>query len=706
MATLEKIRKRSVLLLVIIGVALLAFIIGDFLNSSRSIFGSGTTVAKVDGEKIDYIAFQQRYSELSENNKQNQQMDAAAMQNQVLEQMINEVLLNEEYDALGIDVSDKVLSEYMFKYMPMQDQNFGQTLSQLAQQLGQNEKAAALLQNSKDQAAMVQNIQKIIFNPSQFGLQTDAVQQAQAWWMSQEKAAEENIKQMSFYRLVAGGIQANALEIAAMKAERSVSYDVQMVSIPYASLNDNDYKVNDADIKAAYNEMKEMFALDYECRRAYFIAVPIVPSQDDLDKANAFLATVDSTLRASDGVESVRHFAELTVSENEYRQNDLNRAGADLKNFADSAAVGKISKIYNVGDDRKIYRLLNKTSEVDTVNVALVTVQGDKKKQDEVLAALKGGKTIDEVANDSTVIKQEPQDIDVFAAAAQGAISAEQKAKILGTEGFFIFDSNDQGAVICKVESRKAAKTVYKVGEITYTIEPSKQTRNALYADLQEYVNKNNTAKAFYENTAKAKQAYSVQTAVVSSEAPQLNNVKSSAKLIQWLFMDASKGDVSAIQQDNDQLLVAALAAVYDEDYAPLSDPDIKSLCEQRARNNKKAETLAKQYTGKAKDINAYAALMKKEVQTTRVGGGAPTMEPALGGQVPFAKQGKVYGPVKGESSLFVYTVTGKEQAANPVNDQELAQRIQAQMLQTLQYNFPSVLRGSKKVKYNIVNFR
>ena len=69
MATLEKIRKRSVLLLVIIGAALVAFIIGDFLNSGRNIFGDGTTVAKVDGEKIDYLAFQQRYSEFTEQTK-------------------------------------------------------------------------------------------------------------------------------------------------------------------------------------------------------------------------------------------------------------------------------------------------------------------------------------------------------------------------------------------------------------------------------------------------------------------------------------------------------------------------------------------------------------------------------------------------------------------------------------------------------------
>ena len=122
MATLEKIRKRSVLLLVIIGAALVAFIIGDFLNSGRNIFGDGTTVAKVDGEKIDYLAFQQRYSEFTEQNKNASQQDAATVQNQVLGTMIQETLSN-----------------YMYKQTAMRDQDFAQTLGQFAQSLAGNE---------------------------------------------------------------------------------------------------------------------------------------------------------------------------------------------------------------------------------------------------------------------------------------------------------------------------------------------------------------------------------------------------------------------------------------------------------------------------------------------------------------------------------------------------------------------------------------
>ena len=50
MATLEKIRSKSILLFTIIIVALLAFILGDFFTSGRSLFGNGTTVAKIGKE--------------------------------------------------------------------------------------------------------------------------------------------------------------------------------------------------------------------------------------------------------------------------------------------------------------------------------------------------------------------------------------------------------------------------------------------------------------------------------------------------------------------------------------------------------------------------------------------------------------------------------------------------------------------------------
>lgn len=114
MATLEKIRSKSTLLLIVVGAALLAFIIGDFFTSGRTLFGTGTTIAKVGNEKIDIQEFQRRYEEVNQQyQQQNTKMDPAALQQYVLNQMIQERLINKEIEDLGIEVTDNELSKAM-----------------------------------------------------------------------------------------------------------------------------------------------------------------------------------------------------------------------------------------------------------------------------------------------------------------------------------------------------------------------------------------------------------------------------------------------------------------------------------------------------------------------------------------------------------------------------------------------------------------
>ena len=95
MAALEKIRSKAVLLTVVIGLALLAFILTDFLNSGRTFFGDGNTVANVGGTKIDAMEFQHRYELASQEMQARGQrsFDGAVLQSQVMNQMIQEILL-------------------------------------------------------------------------------------------------------------------------------------------------------------------------------------------------------------------------------------------------------------------------------------------------------------------------------------------------------------------------------------------------------------------------------------------------------------------------------------------------------------------------------------------------------------------------------------------------------------------------------------
>ncbi|WP_301384740.1 SurA N-terminal domain-containing protein, partial [uncultured Duncaniella sp.] len=114
MATLEKIRSKSALLLIIVGAGLLAFIIGDFFTSGRTLFGTGTTIAKVDGNKIDIQEFQRRVQDASQQAQaQNQRMDNAVLQQQVLNAMIAEKLFDQEVKDLGLTVTDQELTDMM-----------------------------------------------------------------------------------------------------------------------------------------------------------------------------------------------------------------------------------------------------------------------------------------------------------------------------------------------------------------------------------------------------------------------------------------------------------------------------------------------------------------------------------------------------------------------------------------------------------------
>ena len=123
MAALENIRKRSVLLLSVIGIAMLAFILGDFMQSQRS-GGSGSMyVGSVFGEEILRQTFEIKVEEGIENYK-NQNPQAivnqtltAQIRNQIWDQYIRELIMNKEYQELGINVSD---DEFIVKNVPNQ----------------------------------------------------------------------------------------------------------------------------------------------------------------------------------------------------------------------------------------------------------------------------------------------------------------------------------------------------------------------------------------------------------------------------------------------------------------------------------------------------------------------------------------------------------------------------------------------------------
>ena len=690
MATLEKIRQRKKVLAIVIGLALLAFIVEEGVRAI-GLLGSGTTVAKVGNEKIEIHDFQNRWTEeAAADQKSGQQTDPEVRQQQVLDEMINEELLNQEYEKVGIEVHSDELTQLMTGKNPVP------AAVQFAQEVGAKSPAELFA---------------FISDPGKQGVQKSQIAELEMEW---NKLANDIYKQYRFAKLqnlLAGCMQANDLDRAQIAEEQSITNVVTFAKKEYASIPDDKYPVSDAELKAEWEKVKPMFKKDEEYRSIHYIAVNIAPSQEDIAAAQRIADAAYIALQKGRGIDSVRLLGTVQIDTAKMLQKSL---PAKVRDFFTSAEVGTVRRDTTDGSHHLMYKLINKESSLDSVMLSYVTIQGDAKTQQAVLAQLNSGKTLDELK------KAYPQKLDGKLNEWQRMFNSPDsiRAKIAnaGAE-YFVFNSGAQGAVLMKVNEKKAPKLFYTLATVTYDAYASTKTSENLRDKFQDFLNKNKTGKAFEENAAKA--GYNAVDMLISPSTAQLglgmngqSGIKDSRKAIKWAFdNDTKKGDVSPIFSDNNDVLIAvALDDIYPDEYLPYNFPQGKELLTQRVRNSKKGDDLMKQYQGKAKDLEAYAALMGSAVDTANVVffNGDPKIEPKVVGRISVAKPGVLQGPYKGDDAVYVYKVVRQEKAERQPTKEELdrtyAQRRGAQIFSSPRF-INQILAKATGVKKNLIKF-
>lgn len=684
MAALEKIRKRAVLLTVVIGVALLAFILGDLLNSGTAFFGDGNTIVKVGNDKIDAMEFQKRYEEINAQyqNSGSKVEDGAVLQNQVVNGMISEKLFNKELDEVGIYVTDLELSE------AMTGKNASPYMIQYAQQMGCESPA---------------QLYDLLFNPSKYGATEQQVAPARAEWIKREGEMARTLQYGKLQALIAGTIQANELDKKYLFEENAVTSQIAYVKADYSSLKDADYEVTDADLKAEYDSMKGMFKLEDEERIGHVIAVDVVPSAADLATAKALVDTSMVILRSTEGVDQVRHNSEFVIEENTVRLNDI--TDRSVKDFVANAKVGEVSEPTFLSNTYKIVKLNGKKMETDSVNINMVTVQGDKKLQDSVLTQLNAGVALADLLKNKAVSGEE----NIWQVMLGVADSVKTKVFNAGA-GYFPLNANDQFAYFVKVNNKVAPKNIYDVAVITFNVLPSTKTVNDLRDNLQAFINENNTSELLASKAISA--GYQPMPFEIVSTTPQINGIANTRKAVQWLF-GADKGSVSPIfdKENKDKMIVVALDDVYSGEYAPMGDPQLKMMLTQKARTAKKANALVEKYDGKAKDLAGYAQLMNCKVDTANVTFGQPFIpgigigEGKLAANVSVAKENELKGLVKGNNAVYAYMVIKKDVSQRTPGEEVDRQFSMTRGSSAVVKNVEAILRGATKVENNMIKF-
>ena len=247
MAVLSKIRKRSGLLLLAIGFALLAFVIQDIFNSGMQ--SISTDVGSVNGKDISFDEFRIKVANTEKNAQNGQQMTSMQASNQVWNQEVQVALLNAEFEKLGIRVGEKHILE-AFK----SDPNIGQN------QMFLNAAGKFDLNKFKDYFKEVPNGMQML--------------------KEQEKNAELRAKYEIYNSLIKGGMYATQTEGKFKYEAESNKVNFDFVMVPFSSVKDSDVKVTDEEI-TTYMKTKEKKFKSEESRELDYVLIAEKPSAAD-----------------------------------------------------------------------------------------------------------------------------------------------------------------------------------------------------------------------------------------------------------------------------------------------------------------------------------------------------------------------------------------------------------------------------------------
>lgn len=705
MATLEKIRSKSVFLIVVIGIALLAFIIGDALTNSRNIFGDQTTVAKVGSEKIDFTEYQQKREELNsqyekaraQNPQQFANFDVQQLAEMALEQLVQQKVLDNAADKAGIKVTSNLLRYYMIE-------NPG------------NPKVSELMQNLQASGLPAQTPAQaydIIFNPKRNGLTDAQVEPMQRAWLAAEKETAKQLEENIYQRLLAGTVKPNELDMKALYNDYVNTQKVDMAFLPYGNLSEKEYPVSDAELKAKYNEIKGQFAVQEPTKQISFISVTVTPSDADKKAATALAESTVKYMNANQGPLS-KELKKEGVS-----LNRLTQLGSKIPvnvRAAVTAGGDSARMAYNNLSGFAVVRVNSVRQEVDSVKLTIVHAATEDCGR-RVMTALNSGLATDSLVtrfSPDSVMAQPDQWIVLFDAdGATNALSSEQLDSLRNSGGKFVSIVNGpQGMVMAKMTEQKSPKTVYEYDMADFVLGPSDATLNAERDKLEKFLTDNNTADKFKAQAGKA--GYNAQDFTVTPSTPAIPRFMGmntyfpdSRQVMRWVIIDAEAGQVSHIYESKNptapMLYATAVNSEYD-DYEPLSNPDVKEYVTNLVRAEKAGDKLVDKFSKKTQSLQSAAQAMGVQVRNIdqfRFGQNMGVNDPAVTGQICGTPANKKVIITKGDNGVYVYQVMGQSTEKFTYNDQ----MYQQQYYQLVNPNMFQLIKGTAKIKNNIYKF-
>ncbi|AVI51065.1 peptidylprolyl isomerase [Pukyongia salina] len=701
MAILNSIRKRGIFLILIIAMALFAFILSDVLTRGG---GSSVedTVATVNGVDIDRTEFAQ----LVENTQKSMGPNASTSQavNLVWDRELRRVLMEEQYEKLGLRVESEqinnALSVYLANDPTFQDENGNYS------ELKMLEYVADIKANAKVNPAPLEN------------------------WENYIKNVKQTVLENTYLGMLRGGLTSTIAEGEQQYRFENDKIDIEFVHIPYTSIDDASITVSDEEIAAYIKANPKKFEVEPEVDFQY-VLIEETASQEDIEAAEAEISALIDNRREMNnlsnkidtilGFRETQNYQEYVNSHSDVPYTDRwytkEQLPAAIKDTIFDLNEGDIYGPYQVDKTLNLTKVIEKRQLPDSARVRHILIPlglnrtdsitrtdaQAKKTADSLLTILKGNKS-----KFATFVKQFSSDTGSIE--NDGVYDWFEYTKMVPAFRDYSFEqkTGDMGIVktnfgyhIVEVLGQKDFKDVVKIATITKEIEPSEPTINEIFAEATTF--EIEAAKGDFSEQAKALGLSVRPVNKVGKMDSQIQGIGTNRQIVNWAFNEETEvGDISRFNVSQGYVIVQLTR----------KDPKgLKSIAESSAevtpilRNKKKAEQIMNRNSGKT--MQEIATGENVTVQTaSAMTMSAPTIpgagnEPKVVG-VAFGKDvGEETGLIEGKTGVFKVKVTAINKAPDLDNYAPYANELNAGVTQGLNSNVFKALKESADIEDN-----
>ena len=669
MATLQKIRNHGVLLLIIVGAAMLAFILGDFLNSGSSFFNrSRENVGVIAGHDVHFTEYEAAKDQLTEVYKIEtgrsdfDEETSNQIRNQVWQMMLMDYSLRAEGKKIGLEVTKDELSELCIGEKPHEI---------IAGRRAFYDETGRF--NRDNLVRFLASLEQETESPEQAA----NLKQAKTYWMYWENAVRLTYMQEKYTTLLQNLIKANSLEARFAFNARQQSTTAQFVNQPFYAVADSLVKVSNNDIKKLYAKHKPEFKQTPNRAIAY-VAFDVKPSEFDYEAADKLMKELEQELKTTDDVALVVN----TNSDIMYDGRDYSAATipAEYKDFVfrKGAKAGDVSSLTFENDKYSIARIVEIGYNLPD-SVCLKAIAAQEGQEDAELGWF--------------------QATDLNKTIAEPAFHGKRGTRFTVAQGL--------GEQTFEITDIAPATPKAKVAILERTVTPSSKTYSVIYNNAKQFIVNNNNEEAFRNAATEAGMTIHQQFNL-NKNTEKVGDLKASRPIVRWAF-DAKEGQVSDVFECGNQFIVAVLTEVNDGEYRSLESVRAELMAE--ATNNAKAEYIKKQLKGIA-SLEEAAQILEKPVQTAenvslaayRFGNAGN--EPAVIGATMALENDELSQPIQGRAGVFVVKAGTKTTAEGEFNEEMEKQQLSGRAAYSIPYQAIALIQEKADVVDNRANFQ